>query len=295
MPSKPGFKLVESDLPILESVYRCRIAHIAHLAALTGRSRRPLNLRLIKLTERGYLSRHRFHTDEKYLYAVGAKALPILDTEGVPIRKGAEHRPSRLRERTERYRTHDLMAVDVFVALELRCRSGSTRLHAWEPEGKDVYDTVTVFQNAGSKRMPIQPDGLITLEDSSEDPDRPSGSNRFDFYLEVVNKSKTDDFVEKLDAYRHYFERGCPRMRTVRSSRVLTITNTGKRAVSLCEAVRDVLPRRVRKFYYFAPITRFRPPDIEDVLEPIFMTPADYETGKRYRLIPPLARRPSDF
>ena len=77
----------------------------------------------------------------------------------------------------------------------------------------------------------------------------------------------------------------------MRSSRVLTITNTEKRAENLCEAVRDALPRRVRKFYYFAPLTRFQLPDIDDVLGGIFMTPADYDTGRRYQLVPPIERR----
>jgi hypothetical protein len=39
MPAKNGFQFIEGDLEILHQVHQLRLAHIGHIAALTGAAR----------------------------------------------------------------------------------------------------------------------------------------------------------------------------------------------------------------------------------------------------------------
>ncbi len=70
----------------------------------------------------------------------------------------------------------------------------------------------------------------------------------------------------------------------------MTITLTKERALGLCETGREILDPGVSRFYYFAPVEHFLLTDPGQVFEEIFYTPRDFREGKRYQLIPPLAK-----
>ena len=71
--------------------------------------------------------------------------------------------------------------------------------------------------------------------------------------------------------------------------RVITITESEKRAKNLCEASKKVLPKGSGSFYYFTPISNLSDDEPTSIFRSIFIAPPDYETEKRYSLIPPLA------
>ena len=280
-----GFQLTEDDVNILIFVYECRVVHVGHLMALTGRSQRKLNGRLLKLAEHGYLYRLRFSRYEKFLYTINKSAASTLVERGIAPKELIDVRV-RMHELTEMFLKHRLMIVDIHVALLLACRDSSIRLTQWE-EGRELYDSVKTSQNGTPERLPVRPDALFTLDDTS----RTRGEARAHFFLEADRSTATHKrFQSKTRAYWNYFTQGLAEKKYgFKTFRVLTVTLTPERAENLCDAAGDVLPTRVARFHYFAPITHFALENIEGIFDEIFFTPRDYEEGVRYALMPPLA------
>src|SRR5262249_29336719 len=82
MPAVNGFQLIDSDLEIFISVFEHRFVTIDHLSLLTDRPRKRLHRRLLKLIERGYLSRIILPT-QKHIYTLGRAAIPTLVERGL--------------------------------------------------------------------------------------------------------------------------------------------------------------------------------------------------------------------
>jgi len=286
MPSTGGFQLTAGDVAILTYVYQCRLVTIEHLIVLTGRSRRVVNRRLVKLTDQKYLYRKRSFPFMKYVYTINRAAATELVERGVASKETLDLRV-RLHELTELFLRHALMLTDVHVALEVASRGSPIKLVEWR-EGKELYDSVILLEDGERKKYPVRPDAFFTLQDTR----RPGGKNMADFFLEVDRSTTTSKrFQRKMKGYWGYFKEGLHEKKYgIRSARVITITLTEARAVNLCEAVREVIPREEGRFYYFAPVKWFSVSSPEQVFGEIFMTPRDYETGKRYSLIPPLAK-----
>ncbi len=64
-----------------------------------------------------------------------------------------------------------------------------------------------------------------------------------------------------------------------------SVTPSERRAWNLCEAARDVLAKDDRKFYFFTDINKFSPDHPERLLDDIWITPHDFDQGKKKRLM----------
>src|ERR1022692_880264 len=122
MPAKDdGFQFIDGDIEIINRVHELRLAHIGHLAALTGRSEKALARRLLKLQEHGYLSCIT-RRPQKHLYVVGGEGLAVLVETGFAPKEILDHRP-RHSELKEMWLKHFLLVVDVHVKLILGART----------------------------------------------------------------------------------------------------------------------------------------------------------------------------
>ena len=250
MPSKNGFQLTEGDREILTWVYQCQLVTIDHLGALTGRSRRALNRRLLGLSQREYLYRKRDFFYDKYTYTINNAAIPVLSEQGIASAEAIILHSRRLRENKPLFRNHELMLSDIHVSLILASRGSPIELALWKQGRGELKDSVTVFEEEKPEKLPVEPDAFFVLEDTRQP------TNRAAFFLEADRSTTTNQrFKKKIRAYEAYFRQGLHTEKYgIRSARVLTLTLREARALNLCAASRDVLPSGVGKFYYFAPV-----------------------------------------
>ena len=288
MPKKRGFQLTEGDIEILMWVYRLRLATVEHLEVLTGRSKRPLNTRLMKLTENGYLYRRRSDLHEKYIYTIDKEAGPVLVERGIASPEIINLRV-RLHELTNLFLKHALMLTDIHVTLELASRNNHIKLREWR-EGNELHDKVGFVEYDDGKRiewkLPVRPDAFFMLEDTNQ----PSGRNRSYFFVEADRSTTTNKrFQRKVRAYWHYYRQGLHTKKyKIKGFRVLTITLTEARALNLCKASCEVLPSGQGMFYYFTSMQPLSNP--AHVFDDIFISPKDFDKGVFHRLIPSLAK-----
>jgi len=273
------------DIEIIEWVYQCRRAHIPHLVTLTGRSRQKLNSRLVRLVEQGYLHVLK-RPFQHYIYSIGRRATPILVERGIATHVEVERRV-RVREASELFLNHEMMLVDVHVSLVSACRENNINLKNWQ-EGADLYDSVWVRKDGERIKLPVRPDAFFTLEEAT----RPDGNTPAHFFVEVDRRTTTQHarFQRKITAYTNYYAQGLHTKKYgIKNFRVLTIATSEARAHNLCETVSETIPRKLGKFYYFAPVSHFLTENHTDIFKDIFVSPRDFNAGKRYHLIPPVA------
>lgn len=289
MTTKRKFKLNEKkggDLEILAYLYQYRRLTIDHLCLLTGRTQTRLTRRLIGLEEYEYIYRQRKHIDNKYVCTIRQKALPILVQHKMV---GEEVLDQRIRwhERTDYFREHNVGVTDIHVCLELASRKSHIKLIDWR-EGKEIEDKFIVRDDGKQKKVTIKPDGFFTLQDTR----RPEGSNRADFFLEYDRWTSTNPrFKEKIKKYQSYFEQGLHTKKYgIKNARVLTVGIDEERTVKRCVVAGEVLNRDEGRFYYFTSMHYFAFENPERVFGDIFISPRDFKKGKRYFLIPPLAK-----
>jgi hypothetical protein len=249
MPAKDGFQFNEGDLELVHHVHELRLAHIDHLAALTGRSLKTLHRRLLKLQERRYLASIT-RRPQKHLYVVGSEGLPLLVETGFAPQEIISQRP-RHSELKEIWLRHFLFTVDVHVKLIVATRKGSVRLIRWK-EGPSLWDRVTVREEGRGVTIPVRPDAFFSLRDAQ----RPEGKNTLYFFLEADRSTMSHTRIEsKINGYVHYFQQGLhtrkhPGMKVFQ---VLTVTETPQRAQSLATAMNTVIPTPAQHWYHFVP------------------------------------------
>jgi hypothetical protein len=252
MPAKDGFQLIEGDIEILHHVYELRLAHIGHIAALTGRSEKALARRLLKLQEHRYLAAIT-RRPQKHLYVVGGEGLPVLVETGFAPEEILEHRP-RHSELKEIWLKHFLLVVDVHVKLILGTRTSTTRLIRWK-EGQALWDRVTFREQGGEVTLPVRPDALFALRDTT----RPEGKNTLYFFLEADRSTMAHARMEsKIKAYLNYFHQALHTRKHagVKLFQVLTVTETPQRAQSLAAAMKEVIPPAAQRWYHFIPLSK---------------------------------------
>jgi hypothetical protein len=254
MPAKDdGFQFIDGDIEIINRVHELRLAHIGHLAALTGRSEKALSRRLLKLLQHNYLSCIT-RRPQKHLYVVGSEGMAALVEAGFAPQELLDHRP-RHSELKELWLRHFLLVVDVHTALIRGTRTGSVRLIKWK-EGQTLWDRVTFRDEGREATLPVRPDAFFALRDAS----RPEGKNTLYFFLEADRSTMSHDRMEsKLKAYVHYFQQGLHARKHagVKLFRVLTVTQTPQRAQSLAAAMKDVIPAQAQRWYHFMPLSKF--------------------------------------
>jgi hypothetical protein len=248
MPAKNGFQLNERDLELLNYIFKLRIAHIGHLAALSGRSEVALWRRLRKLRERRYLtSVGRFM--QKHVYGIGSEAKAVLIEHGYAEQ---DLRDKRLRhnELTEIGIRHSLFVADIHARLLILTRTGPVKIALWQ-EGQVLHDSVPIRK--GEPAVPVRPDAYFVLQHT----ERPEGKNQFHYFLEADRSTMNHArMAVKIAAYLAYYEqrryaRKYPGMPTFV---VATVTQTRSRADELQKDIYPVIPHSAwRDAYLFIP------------------------------------------
>jgi hypothetical protein len=276
-----SFQFADGDLDLLRWCYELRFATIDHFTALSKRHRPALVRRIVRLLERGYLTRFVF-TGQKHIYAIGKAAIPILVEQGIAP---AEMLTARLRttELKELFIKHAQMIADVHTTLMLASQSSAIKLTAWK-EGQELFDFVTVQEKGSRRRLPVRPDGFFILQDTERPPDK----NTLPFFLEADRSTTTHArFMEKVTAYWEYLNQGLYTKKYNRKFfRVVTITLTDERAANLAADARAILPAPAQKFFLFSSCKQFSFELPEAILGDIFITPRELD-GHRAPLVPP--------
>jgi hypothetical protein len=276
-----GFVLTVDDITIFKLIYEYRLLRLEHLHVLTGRSEKRLHRRIFKLLGNGFLTVIKL-PQQKHIYGLGRKALPVLVEQGSA---DADLLTQRLRthELKELFLKHEMMIVDLHVILAIAVKGIGTQLRPvdWR-EGRGLNDWVTIITHHGAVRLPIRPDAFFTLEDSR----RPAAANRAHFFLEADRSTETQSrFTEKILAYWHYLEQGLHAKKFgIKNFRVLTVTITHERAGGLCVLAASVLPEGARKYFLFISLKHFSLADPTPVFSEIYLSPRS--VGDRFPLVP---------
>lgn len=221
MPATNGFKLFDSDLPILQHVYELRLATIDHVGALVDRSYKRVADRLAKLEERKYLTRiaRRPH---KHAYTIGREGVPVLIEHGYAPRELADRR-LRQNELKELGIRHAVFISDIHVKIILLSRAAGLTLSNWI-EGPSLWDKVTTSDNVV---VPIRPDAWFTID---------TPDDRSHFFLEADRGTMAHSRMrEKVAGYAAYFHqrKHLNKYEGMERFRVATITETPGRAQGL--------------------------------------------------------------
>jgi len=233
----------DSDLEILRYVHELRFCTIDHLTLLTGRHRQAINLRLSQLIAEKYIYRIKFpNPNHKHIFSLGSQGFRYLAYHGA-IRLNDV--PARLRtaELKPLFLDHTLLVTDIHAALILASREGKYRLVDWR-EGKQLYESVTFYENNKKKRLPVCPDAFFQIE---------KNGTRFAYALEADRGTTTRrTFDDKINAYWRFLEQNRQiKAYGVKWFRVVTVTLSKARAESLSNLAAQTLPERLMKYFIF--------------------------------------------
>ncbi|KXK05269.1 MAG: hypothetical protein UZ17_ACD001000693 [Acidobacteria bacterium OLB17] len=236
-----------ADLDLLRWCHELRFCTIDHLTALTGRHRQALNLRLRTLIQEKYVYRTAFpNPNQKHVYSLGTQGFRHLAYAGV-IR--LTDVPVRLRtsELKPFFLDHTLLVTDIHATLILASRESEKRVTDWR-EGRELYDSVTFYENGRKKRLPVCPDAFFSLETNC-DP-----KTRTTFALEADRGTTTRrTFEGKLNGYWRFLEQNRQiKSYGVKWFRIVTVTLTDARAQGLAVMASDTIPDRLKKYFLFA-------------------------------------------
>lgn len=256
----------DTDVDLLRHCRELRYCTIEHLAVLTGRHRQAINLRLKTLIEEKYIYRIKFpNPNHKHIYSLGSQGFRHLAFLGVI---GLEDIPPRLRtaELKPLFLDHTLLVTDIHTCLILASRTGTKRLVDWR-EGKDLYESVTYYEDGRKKRLPVCPDAFFQIEQDGK---------RLAYALEADRGTTTRrTFNDKINAYWRFLEQDRQRNSYgVDWFRVVTLTLSSTRSDGLSQLAAITLPTRFKKYFLF----RSWPPN--SFLEPTLVFHPEYRTAK---------------
>ncbi len=294
---KSGLILTQNDIDIFNYVFQCRVLTIEQLMALTGRSRRKLNERLVRLVARKYLHQQRL----PFLHKLKPRHSVYLTKNIYTLNRGAALELAILQKGTTEdldkqvksrrlstlYLEHFLMLSDIHVVLLLAGRDSPISVAGWRNEDKTLQDSVTFQEDNKQVKLPIRPDAFFTLEDSR----RTEGGNQVHYFLEADRSTTTlKRFQRKIRAYGNYFKQGLHIEKFgVNNVRVVTICLTPERALSLRQATAEVmptLPRNFGRFFYFTDVGYFSQENPTEAIGDIFLSARDPKHDVRFPFVP---------
>jgi hypothetical protein len=241
--------LRDSDLEILRYSHELRFCTIDHLTALTGRHRQALHLRLQQLITEKYAYRIKFpNPNQKHIYSIGSQGYKHLAYHGLI---GFENVPARLRtnELKPLFLDHTLLVTDIHATLILASRDSEKRLTNWR-EGKELYDSVTFYEEGKKKRLPVCPDAFFQIEEEGK---------QLAYALEADRGTTTHrTFNDKINGYWRFLEQNRQvKAYDVKWFRVITVTLTQARADRLAKLASQSIPAKFLKYFLFTPKTDF--------------------------------------
>lgn len=235
-----------ADLDLLRWCHELRFCTIDHLTALTGRHRQALNLRLQTLIAEKYIYRTAFpNPNQKHVYSLGSQGFKHLAYQGF-IR--LDEVPPRLRtsELKPFFLDHTLLVTDIHTTLILAGRDSENRLEDWR-EGRELYESVTFYENGRKLRLPVCPDAFFVIR---------RNGNALAYALEADRGTTTRrTFEAKIAAYWRFLEQNRQlQAYGVSWFRVLTVTLTQSRADGLSELTTHRTPSKYKKYFQFTPV-----------------------------------------
>jgi len=254
-----------ADLDLLRWCNELRFCTIDHLTALTGRHRQAINIRLQTLVREKYVYRTAFpNPNQKHIYSLGTHGFRHLAYAGV-IR--LTDVPARLRtsELKPFFLDHTLLVTDIHTTLILASGDSQKGLAYWR-EGRELYESVTFYENGRKKRLPVCPDAFFSLEKNGDPKTRRA------FALEADRGTTTRrTFEDKLSGYWRFLEQGRQfKSYGVPWFRVVTVTLSQARAESLREMATHSIPVAYRKYFLFGSRTGFSFAEPTAIFQPIF-------------------------
>ena len=279
--TKEGFQFTDDDAMLVQHIHECRLATVDHLAALTERRPKDVHRRLFRLASRHYLQVIN-RRPQKSVYAIGKEGISVLVERGVAPRELLEWR-LRHAELKDLFLDHELLITDVYTRLTAASRTSHLKLITWRQD-RGLWDFAPVVEDGERNMLPVRPDAYFVLEDS----ERPQGKNHRSFFLEADRSTTTHRrFQLKLLAYWSYLQNGLhtKKLGLTGSFYVVTVTLTDERAAGLCAAAREVLPDEADKFFLFTSLPKIPLHTPAPIMGDVFLSPRDYDEGRRYPLI----------
>lgn len=272
----PGlaFRLQERDMEIIKLVYAYRLLTSRMIQLLTSGSAQGILRRLQLLFHHGYLERISTWQPGALVYALGNKGADILALN-LGIDRGAVDWRKKNKEISTYFVYHTLMISNFRAVLELASRNRpGLKVLNWTSEGKikeSVFIDVFLRPGQGKKeRVPLVPDGFLTLEDP-KDP-----SYEFNFFLEADRSTMTNErFLNKMKAYWTYWKDIKNNQRKGPGAfRVLTVTKTEARKENLRRLTKQADDySKGSLMFYFTSEENYSLDDPEAILKAIWQTP----------------------
>jgi len=230
-----GFQLTDGDIQLLHAVHRVRLATIQHLVELSERSYTRTHKRVLKLTERHYLS-CLTRRPQKHVYTIGPEAVPILIEHGFAPRDLANKR-IRNAELKEIFIKHSLFISDIHVRLLRLTRTGPIAITNWT-EGPALWDSVQTRDEEGKETgIPVRPDAWLTLHHAGL-------GKKFHFFIEADRGTMSHHRMrEKVRGYLAYFQqqKHAKKYPGMKLFQVATVTETKGRATELADTFRGMM------------------------------------------------------
>lgn len=262
-----------------------------HFQHLCGRNIVSLRRRLRQLYEVGDLNRMCLPAErtvpvigppDQYVYSLTQRGIHVARHYGFA---DEHHRYND--EKSNILLPHDLEISTFHATLELALRNhASHRLNFWEQRRSRLLDSV----RASGEHLSVNPDALFTLEDLS----RPQGKNRIAYFLEIVRARESEyrsrsgsvagesNFLRKMRAFEEYYRQAGARNRWgFTNFRVVTVIPTEQRLLNLCRKLREA--NLAFKRFWFTTADRYALEQPAGILEKIFATSHDFDSGERYR------------
>jgi hypothetical protein len=280
------FYFKSSDADILKHLVAYRYLQPKHFQILTGRNIVSLRRRLRQLHENGYVQRLSLPLAREALTASPPdQFVYYLGRRGVDAAKHYGYADENERYNPEKkiaLLIHDLTITEVHLALERAAQATpNLTLSLWEQRLTLLLDRV----EHKTEVLSVNPDAFFGLTNK----DRPEGENTTYFFLEMVLARETEYaqgesyFMRKMRAYFEYYrQQKCRERWGVTNFRVITVAPTKERAQNLCRKLKDA--GLLYKRYWFAAQSDVLH-DPPKILEPIFITPKDFEVGTLHSLL----------
>jgi len=222
---------VPGDLALMHHTYKLRLATIDHLAALSERSYKQTQKRLVKLEGQHYV-RRLTRRPQKHIYTLGRSGSAALIEHGFAPRELASVR-LRQTELKEFGLRHAVFISDIHVKLLTLLRGGTSLALTHWAEGPSLWDSVTTGENV---TIPIRPDAWFVIG---------AEQVRHHFFLEADRGTMAHSRMrEKISGYAAYFQqqRHVKKYEGMKVFRVATITETRGRAKGLTDEFRAMMP-----------------------------------------------------
>lgn len=229
-----------------------------------------MHLRLKQLIAEKYIYRNKFpNPNQKHVYSIGNQGVKHLAYFGaIPF----SNIPTRLRtnELKPLFLNHTLLVTDIHAAFILGGRNSEKRLANWR-EGKQLYESVSFYEDGKKKRLPVCPDAFFEIEQSGK---------RLAYALEADRGTTTRrTFNDKIHAYWRFLEQNRQQQTySVKWFRVVTVTLTEARANNLADFAKELVPTSIQKYFLFTYKDRLSFDQSKAIVGAIFRTPHGHYT-----------------